>query len=343
MLQTKGENSSNAVQPIQGDKVVLDLAIVGLGSWGRGLVQSVQGKSNKARFVSAVVTDVSRSEDFAKANDIKLTTDYDSVLGDDAIKAVVSCGPAHLHAAHSLKALRAGKPVLAIKQMALTAADGRALGKAADETGQLLALGYDRCFYPNVQEMRRRLAGGAIGQVIHAEGNFCVDRYGPLHHDDWKADPANAPAGALADHMLYLVIETMGPIDEVHAKGFTGASNNRLNDVTAVLLQTTQGQSALLTAIGTTAVFHRFQIFGTKGWIAIAGAKDLVFQPTSGDREELTFSPVDAQRAEIEAFADAVAGIAPFPVPADQAVHSTAVIDAMHRSASEGKPITVAR
>ncbi|MFM1814317.1 MAG: hypothetical protein RLZ98_1012 [Pseudomonadota bacterium] len=321
---------------------MIELGIVGLGNWGRRLVESVQGKSSKARFKAAVVTRPERSADFAREKGIALGSDLDQMLGDDGIDAIVSSGPAHLHAGHSLRALKAGKPVLAVKQMALTAADGKALGDAAMASGKLLALGYNRCFFPNVAELRRRIGSGMLGDILHAEGNFCVNRYGKLTAGDWQSDPANAPAGALADHMLYLMIEVMGRIREVDAQGYSGATPNRLADATAVLLRTETGKSGLLTAIGATADYYRFQVFGSKGWIAIEDARRLVYQPAKGEREELVLEAVDAERAEIEAFADAVSGLATFPVPVDDAVHSTAVIEAMGLSAATGRPVAVA-
>jgi len=50
---------------------------------------------------------------------------------------------------------------------------------------------------------------------------------------------------------------------------------------------------------------------------------------------------VDAERNEVEAFADAITGVRPFPCPADQAVHSAAVLEAMARSNVLGRMVEV--
>lgn len=318
---------------------MLELAIVGMGGWGRRLVDSVQGKSDRVRFRSAVVARPERSQAFADKHGLALGSDYASVLADPAVKGVVSSGPAHLHAAHALAALEHGKPVLAVKPMAQTAADARALQAASKASGALLALGYNRCFMPNVAEMRRRLASGVLGRRLHAEGNFCVDRYGGFAADSWKADPSRVPAGSLADHMLYLMIETLGPIAEVHTSSVHDVSANGLADTSAVLLRTAGNATGLLTAIGVTADFYRFQVFGTRGWIELRDARQLTFQPIDGPREDVMLPAVDPERAEIEAFADAIAGAHPFPVPVEDAVHGVAVLEAMGRSAVERRPV----
>ncbi len=320
---------------------MLQLAIIGLGNWGGRLIESVQGKSEWARFAAAVVRRPEAAEAFARKHGLAVTTDYAGVLRDPAVGGVVSCGPAQLHAAHALAALEAGKPVLAVKPLALNLRDARELQRAAEKSGALLALGYNRCFFPNVAELRRRLRSGALGRVLHTEGNFCVDRYKSVQAGDWKADPANSPAGGLADHMLYLTIDTLGEIAEVHALAQRDVTPNALSDVAAVLLKSADGRSALLSAIGATPDFYRFQVFGTKAWAEIRGDRQFTFQPATGEREDMTFPALDAERAEVEAFAAAVEGRAAFPVPVADAVHGVAVLEAMGRSAVEGRALRV--
>lgn len=320
---------------------MLELAIVGLGGWGRRLVDAVQGKSDRVRFKVAVVERPERSQDFATKHGLAITNDYASVLRDSTIMGVVSAGPAHLHAAHALAALQASKPALAIKPMAKTGADARALEAAAKASGVVLALGFDRCFYPNVAEMRRRLRAGALGRLLHAEGNFCVDRYGGFAPGSWKTNPDHVTAGSLADHMLYLMIETMGPISQVHTLTIDDVTANGLADVSAVLLRTKGNATGLLTAIGVTPDFYRFQVFGTKGWLEIRDATKLTFQPVDGPCEHVTLPDHDALRAEVEAFADAVTGKSAFPVPVADAVHGVEVLEAMGRSAIVGRPVSL--
>lgn len=318
---------------------MLELAIVGLGGWGRRIVDSVQGKSDRVRFRAAVVARPERSMEFAAKHGLSIGSDYASVLRDPAVKGVVSCGPAHLHAEQSLAALRAGKPVLAVKPMAKSAEDALALQAAAKQSGVLLALGYDRCFFPNVAEMRRRLRSGALGRLLHVEGDFCANRYGALHAADWKANPAHVMAGSLADHMLYLMIEILGPIGEVHTLSAHDVSPNGLADTAAVLLRTVGNATGMLTAIGVTADFYRLHVFGTKGWLELRDSRQLTFQSVDGQRDDAMLPDLDPVRAEVEMFADAIAGTCVFPVPVEDAVHGVAVLEAMGRSATQGRAV----
>src|SRR5215207_3873813 len=119
---------------------MLNVGLVGLGGWGKRLVEAVQGKSERVRFTAAVTGTPAKAEAFAAKHGLKLGGDLTSMLADPAVDAVVSSGPAGLHAAHSLAALQAGKPVLAVKPMALKRSDAEALRAAAQNAGVVLAL-----------------------------------------------------------------------------------------------------------------------------------------------------------------------------------------------------------
>jgi predicted dehydrogenase len=321
---------------------MLNVGIIGLGGWGRRLVESVQGKSDRIRFTAAVTGTPAKAEAFAAKHGFTVGSDLKAMLADTSVQAVVSSGPAGLHAAHSLAALEAGKHVLAVKPMALKRADGEALRAAAAKYGVLLALGYNRCFFPAVAELRRRIAAGDLGTLLHMEGNFCVDRYFKIKPGaDWKTDKSQVLAGALADHPLYAMIELLGPVAEVVSHGSTRATKLPIADATATLLRFVSGASGLLTAIGATATYERTTVFGSKGWAEIRRGEEFRFQPIDGEAATVDYPVSDPEKDELEAFAAAVTGEKPFPVTVDDAVHSVVVLDAIDQAAMTGKPVKI--
>jgi len=320
---------------------VINAAIIGLGGWGRRLISSVQGKSDRIGFSAAVVRTPEKVQDFATEQGLALGTDIDAVLADDAIDSVVVSSAAGVHASHGLAVIRAGKPVMVIKPLALSRADAEELRAEAERAGVVLALGYNRCFLPANAELRRLVASGELGTPLHAEGNFCVDRFGHVGPDDWKADSRQSPPGALTDHMLYEMIRMFGPVAEVHAHGGNRAGLATLTDTTATLLRFDNGATGLLTAIGTTADLLRLQVFGTKGWAEVRGMGDLSVAYTEGEGETKSFPKFEAERAQLEGFADAIEGKAAFPVTPEQAAHSVAVLEAIRRSVEGGAPVAI--
>ena len=321
---------------------MLNVGIIGLGGWGRRLVESVQGKSDTIRFTAAVTGTPAKAEAFAAKHGIKVGNDLNAMLADRGIDAVVSSGPAGLHAAHSLAGLKAGKHVLAVKPMGTKRAEAEALRDAATKSGVLLAMGYNRCFFPAVAELRRRVAAGDLGTLLHMEGNFCVDRYFRLKPGaDWKTDKSQVMAGALADHPLYAMIELLGPVSEVVSHGSTRATKLPIADATATLLRFKSGASGLLTAIGATATYERTTVFGSKGWAEIRHGEEFTFQPIEGDAVTTQYPDSDPEKDELECFAAAVRGEKPFPVTVDDAVHGVAVLEAIDRAATTGQPVKI--
>lgn len=320
---------------------MINLAISGLGGWGKRLVTAVQGRSDRVQFLCAVTRTPANGADFAAEQGVVLHDRLSSVLDDPAIDGVVVAGAAHLHAATALEILRAGKHVMVIKPLALKRADAAMLREVAQANGLVLAMGHDRCFLPAVDEMRRRVREGELGQIVHAEGNFCVDRYFYLEDGDWKSGDANSPPGSLADHMLYTMIELLGPVETLSVRAEHLAAPVNISDTAVVSMRFECGATGSLTAIGVTPTFQRLHLFGTKGWAEIRNGSRFEFCPLKGERSVTDFPQADLLKMQLEAFSDAVAGKAPYPVSPDDAVAGVAVLEAMTRSAEGGCVVQV--
>ena len=89
-------------------------AIIGLGRWGQIMVNSVQGKSDAIRFTAGVTRTVSKAVDFAEQHSFPLGEDYEAVLGDPNIDAIVLATPHTQHAEQIVRAAAVGKHVFVV-------------------------------------------------------------------------------------------------------------------------------------------------------------------------------------------------------------------------------------
>jgi len=320
---------------------MINLGIAGLGGWGKSLVNAVQGKSDAVRFTAAATRTPAKVADFCRDRDIRVSDDLSTVLDDAAIDGVVVAGPAQLHAEVALAALEAGKHVMVIKPLALFRKDAENLRRAAEDRDLVLAMGHDRCFLPAVDELRKRVKAGELGRIVHAEGDFCVDRFYSLPADDWKSDDANSQPGSLADHMLYTMIELIGPVESLVVQAAHMAAPVNVSDTVTVSMRFASGASGSLTAIGVTPVFQRLHLFGTDGWAEIRNNRRFEFLPRKGEEAVIEFPAFDALKCQLERFAMAVTDEAAFPVSPEDAVAGVAALEAMGRSALSGKAETV--
>jgi hypothetical protein len=114
-----------------------------------------------------------------------------------------------------------------------------------------------------------------------------------------------------------------------------------MSDTVTVSMRFASGASGSLTAIGVTPVFQRLHLFGTEGWAEIRNNRRFEFRPLKGEAAVIEFPAFDAQKCQLESFAAAVTGEAPFPVSPEDAVAGVAALEAMGRSAVSGRMETV--
>jgi predicted dehydrogenase len=340
---------------------VINAAIVGLGWWGKTLVESVEG-SAAIRFVAATTGRMTpEAEAFAEEKRLRFAPNYEALVADPALDAVVLATPHSLHAAQVIAAAGAGKHVYCEKPFTLTrrqAQDAVAAVRAARVT---LALGYNRRFHPEMGKLRAMIRAGELGSILHVEATMTFANVLFIDPKHWRADKTETPLGGLTPmgvHALDAMIDLCGPIDHVFAQSFRRAAPIEADDTTSILLRMAEGMSGYLATMTTTGPGFSFQVFGSKGWLRLEGVTHVVgassqerrtrlfgackFQPVKGEAKVWQAAPTDTARAALEAFATAAAGGAAFPIPHDQMIHGVAVTEAIIRSAasSEVEPVT---
>src|SRR5579872_5717995 len=102
---------------------MIEAAIVGLGRWGKGIVEAAQGKSKRLRFVRGICKEPDQLADFAKQHGFALGTELAEAIGDAKVKAIFLATPHSLHVDQISAVAAAGKPVWSEKPLALTRAE----------------------------------------------------------------------------------------------------------------------------------------------------------------------------------------------------------------------------
>jgi len=103
---------------------------------------------------------------------------YDGLLADDGIDAVYIPLPHTMHKEWTIKALAAGKHVLAEKPIAMVQSDFAELIAVRDTAGKLAAEAYMIVHHPQWQRVRALIQDGAIGTVMRVHTAFSYDNSG---------------------------------------------------------------------------------------------------------------------------------------------------------------------
>lgn len=325
---------------------MLDAAIIGMGRWGQTLVASVQGKNDAGiRFISGATGRPERARDWAGQNRIKLEDSYEAVLADPAVKAVVLATPHKSHAEQIIAAARAGKQVFVEKPFTMSKASAEAAVAACREAGVVLALGHNRRFLPAVAEMKRLLADGSLGTLLHIEGQFSGPGAAAYTAGMWRADRSESPLGGMGGmgiHMIDMFINLAGPISQVTVQSHARVLENGLDDTTAGLFRFASGATGLFATLALAPRYWRVALFGDKGLAELNGHERLSFAPREGEGWVREFPKTDIEHAELQAFATAVAGGPAYPLPVADAIHGASVYETMVLAAEAGSTYAVA-
>ena len=141
------------------------VGIVGMGYWGPNLARNLatlescelawcceRDESLRARWSSAYPQ-------------TRFTADFDDLLSDPDLDAVVIATPSSSHAPLAHLALEAGKHCFVEKPLAQDSESALGLVEAAEQRGLVLMVGHLLCYHPGVRQLADLIARGELGQV----------------------------------------------------------------------------------------------------------------------------------------------------------------------------------
>lgn len=321
---------------------MINAAIVGLGRWGRRLVDSVQKDGvpiePNVRFSRAVVRSAANAKEYAAGQKLILTESVEDALSDDAIDAIVLATPHAEHPSQIIAATGANKHVFVEKPLAFRVADAEAALLSAKRKNLVLAVGYNRRFLPAAQKLKMDLTAGYFGDVLRLEGNFSNDAGLNYREGMWRASEGGATAAltAMGVHILDFFIYLCGPISNVRTTSTRRSMPVAADDVVSVDLTFGNGATGTLSTMLTTPRHWRIQVFGTSQWAHLRDEHLLDICDKSGTVDARQFEIVDTVRLELEAFADAITGKNSYPISPAEMLHGTAALEAIVKSAENG-------
>lgn len=322
---------------------MIDAAIAGLGWWGRNIVKAVQGKSTGLRFIRGVSKEPDSVRDFAAQHGLNLGTELADVLADPRVQAVVLATPHTLHPAQVIEVASSGKAVFCEKPLAMKKTDALRAVRACEQAGVVLGLGTNKRFWPSMRELRQVVASGVLGELLHVEAHYS-NLNSNKKFATWRDSPAESPGGGMTGsgiHVLDALVTLAGPVRRVHAQLIRRKPQPDPLDTVSVMFEFENRISGTLAAVRATPFYWRVHVFGDQGSAEALGENELVLHKSGAKPQSTRFEPVDSLRAEFEAFADAVAGRAPYPISTAHMINTVAAFEAVIRSIETRATVTL--
>jgi predicted dehydrogenase len=194
---------------MSGERIRVGLA--GLGYWGPNLARNFDDLPGAELAWICDMDDERRDRYAARFPNAQATANFDDLLADDALDAVVIATPVPTHADLARRALNAGKHVFVEKPVALTAADAEEVSSLAEERGLVLMPGHLLLYHPAVRALKEIVASGDLGRLLVVYGNR--QNFGKIRRDEnvlWS----------LGAHDISVILDLVGEEpDEAVARG----------------------------------------------------------------------------------------------------------------------------
>lgn len=165
----------------------LKIGLIGAGGRGVWLAKNVKD-SGHGEVVAAYDTNPDYVRDRLKERELEIPlVEREKILNDPSIDGVIVGSPDNCHCQDASDAMRAGKPVLCEKPMAISIADCDAMLRVQRETGQALRIGFNLRFHPMYQKMQEIVASGRLGRITTVWIRHFVGFGGTFYFQDWHS------------------------------------------------------------------------------------------------------------------------------------------------------------
>jgi xylose dehydrogenase (NAD/NADP) len=317
-------------------------------SWGFLSTANINDKllagaaeSDRVDVIAVASRDAARAEAYARERGIEgAYGTYEDLLADPDVEAVYISLPNSLHVEWSVRALEAGKHVLCEKPMSRRAADVERAFDVAEESGRLLMEAFMYRHNPQTARLMELVDGGVIGRLRLVRAAFSF----PL------ADPENVrlnsslDGGGLMDVGCYCVSGTRllgGEPEQVYGEQVLSQSG-----VDELFTGTMRFPGDVLGQFDAGLVLperDELEAIGEEGSLFLDDPwhckRPVIEHRTDGSVEEIAVEPADSYRLQLENMSDAIRGEAEPLLGREDAVGQARAIEALYRSATEGRPV----
>ena len=292
-----------------------------------------------------------RAEEF---NVERVYTDYNVLVNDPELDAVVLVTPDQIHREMTEKFLKAGKAVLCEKPMALTVEDCEAMIACEKETGGKLMIGQICRANPRFAKMKEIIASGRIGELMFVESEYAHNYQNTKGFENWRMVPERHPFIGGGCHAVDLLRWLAGDPTEV-----TAYSNKKylvdwpVDDNTIAIFKFPNNViGKVFVSIGCMRNYTmRTCVYGTKGTLIYESGSPYVqlFETNEEIGARFSSAPQMIYAAdkdhnavkEIADFIDALVNEKPMPVSSYDGASTVAVCCAAVQSCEKGTPIQI--
>jgi predicted dehydrogenase len=330
---------------------------VRIGVVGTGAIAQVSHLPAFHRIPGAQVTAVCDS-DLSKARRVasrynvpRITDSYEELAAMDAVDAVDICLPNHLHAPATVAALRAGKHVLCERPFSRCLDEAKTMVAAAKKSKTILMGGFNNRFREDAIVLKRFLSEGELGDVFYAKTGWLMQA-STWSGAGWRKKRALTGGGVLLDLGIQMLDLTLWLLDMPRVEAVSAALHPRpvedeLESTASAILRLATGTTVAMEVSWGLLMERDFayvNLFGPNGAALLNPLR--LHKEMHGNLVNVTptlSSPRNTYKLsyenEIRHFVECVQTGAKPIAPGEEAVVLHELLEAMYRSAAEGREV----
>jgi xylose dehydrogenase (NAD/NADP) len=316
--------------------------IISTADINRKVIPGAQ-ESPKVNLAAVASRDQGKAEAYAKEWNIpRAYGSYEELLADPEVDAVYISLPNTLHCPWSIKAMEAGKHVLCEKPLSRHTDEVERTFDVAERTGRIMSEAFMYRHNPQTKRLKQLVDDGAIGELRLIRSVFSYS----LYDADNIRLRTDVEGGALMDVGCYNVSGSRllgGEPERAYGEAWFGPSGTDW-----VFTGTLRFPGDVLATFDCgTAMPERdeLEVVGSEGSLFVDDpwhCNEPVIELRRADgveRIEVEFA--DSYRLELENVSDAIRGEGEPLLGRDDAVGQARTLEALHESATSGKPVTL--
>ena len=301
--------------------------------------------SDRVDVVAVASRDGSRAERYARDKGIdRAHGSYEGLLEDPDVEAVYVSLPNALHVPWTLRALEAGKHVLCEKPLSRRAEQAAEAFDAADRADRLLMEAFMYRHNPQTRRLRELLDAGAVGRPALVRAAFA---FAMTDADTNVRNQAELEGGALMDVGCYCVSGARlvaGEPERVQGHAVVGPHgvDLRFAGVMAMPEEVIATFDCGILGLGDR---DELEVVGDEGSLFLDDPwhcrAPVIEHRRAGDTRRIELERADSYRLELENLGAAIRGGAEPLLGRDDAVAQARVVEALYRSAGEGRAVSL--
>lgn len=148
-------------------KQTLTIAVAGCGHWGPNYIRIFSSFDDVVVKYACDLSKPKLDRIHHQFPQVTVTQDFNALLRDPAVDALVVATPSSTHFEVAKAALEAGKHILVEKPITLTTGDALALVKLAEEKKRTIFVGHTFLYNPGVRKMKEIIDAGKLGAIYY--------------------------------------------------------------------------------------------------------------------------------------------------------------------------------